>query len=179
VRGDGRHHSPEIRDTLRRIRSHGRNDDGDQVTYGHNFRMATMNAALGVAQVDKLDAMLAERQEMAAYLNDRLGDLPGVMVPRPPTDRERQYLYYNLRFDDADTQAALADHLADRGVPSRVTYQPTHLNRYYREEWGWGPGDLPVTENVAKRVLWLPFHNYLEKTELNHMVDAVRSFFEG
>ena len=170
--------SPEVRDTLRRIRSHGRNDDGDQVTYGHNFRMATMNAALGVAQVDKLDSMLAERREMAAYLNDHLGDLPGVAVPTPPTDRERQYLYYNLRFDDADTQAALADHLSDRGVPSRVTYEPTHLNRYYREEWGWAPGDLPVTEDVAGRVLSLPFHLHLDADDLDYVVDAVRSFFD-
>jgi perosamine synthetase len=169
--------SPEIRDTLRRIRSHGRNDEGRQVTYGHNFRLATMNAALGVAQVEKLDAMISEREAMASYLNDRLHDLPGVTVPTPPADRDRIYLYYNLRLDSTDTQAALAAHLADSGVPSRVTYEPVHLNRYYREEWGWGPGDLPVTEDVAGRVLSLPFHLYLDEDDLDYVVEAVRSFF--
>jgi perosamine synthetase len=169
--------SPKIRDSLGQIRSHGRNDDGEQVTYGHNFRMATMNAALGVAQAEKLEWMLSERREMAAYLNNCLEDLGGVTVPTPPSDRDRQYLYYNLRFDDADTQVALADHLAQRGVPSRVTYEPVHLNRYYREEWGWEPGDLPLTEDVAGRVLSLPFHLYLDADDLDYIVASVRSFF--
>lgn len=171
--------SSEIRDALRQIRSHGQNGNGKQVTYGHNFRMATMNAALGIAQAEKLDAMVAERETMAKDLNNRLCDLPKVTVPTPPADRERVYLYYNIRLENRDVQTALADHLKERGIPSRVTYEPVHQNSYYCEEWGWGPGDLPVTEELAGRVLTLPFHLYLTDDDLDYIADGVRSFFES
>jgi perosamine synthetase len=128
--------------------------------------------------MDKFDDIVAERGRMAAYLNDRLRDLSTVETPEPPVDRERVYLYYNLRFEDEQTQAALADFLDERGIPSRVTYKPTHLNPYYREEWGWEQGDLSVTEEVSGRVLTLPFHMDLSNDDLDTIADAVRTFFE-
>lgn len=163
---------------LNQIRSHGRNPDGTAVTRGYNFRMSSMTAALGGAQIHKFDDIVADRHRMAAYLNDRLRDLPAIETPEPPADRECVYLYYNLRFEDEQTQAALADFLDERGIPSRVTYKPTHLTPYYREEWGREQGDLPVIEEVSGRVLTLPFHMDLSDDNLDTIADAVRAFFD-
>lgn len=167
--------SAEVRDALHRIRSHGRDSGGNTVTYGYNFRMASMNAALGVAQVERIDEVISRRREMAEFLNDRLAGLSGTKAPLPPDGQERVYLYYNLRLDSRERQQRLADHLDDRGVPSRVTYETVHLTPYYREEWGYTSGDLPVTESMAGRVLSLPFHPHLENDDLEYIVEAVQS----
>jgi perosamine synthetase len=170
--------STPVRDQLYAIRNHGRDDDGRTVDYGYNFRMASMNAALGASQMSKLDWMIDERHRMATRLNDELSDLPGLSVPEPPDYCDRVYLYYNLRLESVKTQQALACYLDENGIPSRTTYDPVHLAPYYRSEWGWGEDDLPVTESMSGRVLTLPFHLYLSDDDLAYMAATVRKFFE-
>jgi perosamine synthetase len=167
----------ETAERLRLLRSHGRDADREYVTWGHNVRMSSMTAALGVAQAEKLDWMIERRREMAARLNDALRGIDGLHLPEFPDERESVYQLYNLRFDEDGIQGPLADHLDARGVPTRVTYDPVHLTRYYREEWGWEPGDLPVTERVSERILTLPFHLDLSDDDLDHVARAVRAFF--
>lgn len=169
--------STAIRNRLLRIRNHGRNEDGRTVNYGYNFRIPSMNAALGVSQMSKLDWMIDERRGMAIRLNDRLSDLPGLSVPDPQEYCERVYLYYNLRLESVETQQALSRHLDECGIPSRVTYDPVHLTPYYRSEWGWMEDDLPVTESVSGRVLTLPFHLDLSREDLEYIATVVGDFF--
>lgn len=166
-----------LRDELELIRSHGRNQAKEYVTYGHNFRMSSMTAALGVSQVAKLDEMIAERRRMAEYLNDGLADITGVQVPRFPSNRDRVYQLYNLRIDEQGVQADLQEHLNEQGISTRVTYNPVHLTKYYREQWGYQPGDLPVTEAVSNEILTLPFHLYLSDQDLDRIIEGVRTFF--
>lgn len=171
--------STETKHALERIRSHGADPDGSYVTYGYNLRMPTMCAALGVAQMDKFDFIVSRRREMATHLNDRLRDVDGLHVPEFPPERDSVYQLYNLRFEDPDVQSDLASYLDERGIPSRVTYDPVHLTPYYRTEWGYGRGDLPVTEHVSNRILTLPFHLYLTESDLNRIAGRVREFFRN
>ena len=170
--------STAVRDQLRSIRNHGRDSDGRTVDYGYNFRLATMNAALGGAQMSKLDWMIDERRRMATLLNDQLAGIEGLWLPEPPEYCDRVYLYYNIRLESAERQQALAAHLDDNGVPSRTGYDPVHLTPYYRSEWGWEEGDLPVTESMSGRLLTLPFHLDLTDTDLEYIAETVREFFE-
>jgi perosamine synthetase len=170
--------SMATRDRLRRIRNHGRDGDSRTIDYGYNFRMASMNAALGVSQMSKLDWIIDERLRMATALNDHFSDLPGISIPEPPDYCDRVYLYYNLRLESVETQQALARHLGDRGVPSRVTYDPVHLTPYYRSQWGYKEGDLRITESMSGRILTLPFHLDLSEEDLKQIAAAVQSFFD-
>ncbi len=163
---------------LRRLRSHGRDEDKEYVNYGYNFRLSSLAAALGVTQVGKLETIIDRRREMARYLNDRLDGLDDVQVPAFPAERDSVYQLYNLRFDDPAVQPALASFLDDRGIPTRVTYDPVHLTTYYREQWGYGAGDLPVTEDVSEKILTLPFHMDLDDADLDRIASAVTEFFE-
>jgi dTDP-4-amino-4,6-dideoxygalactose transaminase len=170
--------SAELRDELRLFRSHGQDDNGEYVTYGHNFRLPTMAAALGVSQVNNLEYIIGRRREMAGFLNDELRDIDLVSVPEFPPERESVYQLYNLRFDDEATRDGLREHLDDLGVPTRITYDPVHLTRFYRDR-GWTEGDLPVTEEVSNHILTLPFHLNLDDDDLTYIVDSVRSYFDG
>lgn len=168
-----------LRSELELIRSHGRNEAKEYVTYGHNFRMSSMTAALGVSQASKLDEMISERRRMAERLNDGLADVTGVQVPRFPPERDSVYQLYNLRFEENGVQSELQEHLEERGISTRVTYNPVHLTTYYREQWGYQPGDLPVTEAVSDKILTLPFHLYLSDDDLDRIIDSVQSFFSA
>lgn len=169
--------SEDVKDQLHLIRSHGCTDDGAYVTHGQNFRLSSMAAALGVTQANKLDHIIETRREMASYLNEGLRNISGVRLPEFPSERNSVYQLYNLRFDDPSIQSALAEHLDDRGIPTRVTYSPAHLTEYYREEWGYEQGDLPVTEEVSSKILTLPFHMDLDESDLDRIVEGVRSYF--
>lgn len=170
--------SRALRDDLQLLRSHGQNDDGEYVTYGHNFRMSSMTAALGVSQAEKLDFIINRRREMAAHLNDALADIESLSRPVFPPERNSVYQLYNLRVNDTETRDGFRAHLDERGIPTRVTYDPVHLTKYYREEWGYGTGDLPVTEDVSRKILTLPFHLNLSEDDLEKIATSVRSYFE-
>jgi len=170
--------SKEIRDRLRLIRSHGCTEDGTYVTFGHNFRLSSMSAALGVTQAAKLPKIIDRRRKMASVLNDGLRDIARLRVPEFPPERESIYQLYNIRLDDPSIQTPLADHLEDRGIPTRVTYEPVHLSQYYRTEWGYERGTLPVTEDVSGKILTLPFHMDLDESDLQRIIDGVRTFFD-
>jgi perosamine synthetase len=169
--------SKEVKRRLELLRSHGRNENKEYVTYGHNFRLSSISAALGVTQAKKLDYIIKERREMADYLNDCLRHIKHIQLPEFPEQRQSVYQLYNIRFDERDIQQALAAHLDDRGIPTRVTYDPVHLTTYYRQEWGYERGDLPVTEDISKKILTLPFHMDLEEPDLDRIAEGVKSFF--
>jgi len=170
--------SDEVNRRLELLRSHGCTEDGSYVTYGHNFRLSSMSAALGATQAAKLSHIIETRREMASFLNERLRGIDALYVPEFPPERESIYQLYNLRFDDPEIQGPLADHLDERGIPSRVTYSPVHLTQYYQNEWGYERGDFPVTEEVSERILTLPFHMDLDESDLERIVDGVETFFQ-
>ena len=67
------------------------------------------------------------------------------------------------------------EQLEDRGIPSRVYFTPIHLEPYYRQRFGFKPGDFPVAERVAASILALPFHTNLSDAEMDEVVDALQS----
>lgn len=169
--------SAAIRDQLHQIRNHGRDSDGRTVDYGYNFRLASMNAALGASQISKLNWMIDERRSMATTLNNRLSNISELWLPEQPEYCDRVYLYYNIRLENTEAQQALVSHLENNGIPSRTGYNPVHLTPYYRSEWGWKEGDLPTTESMSGRVLTLPFHLDLSDDDLTYITSTVRDFF--
>lgn len=135
-----------------------------------------MAAALGGSQVDKLDFLIKRRREMASYLNKKLDSIPELILPLPREDVLPVYQLYNLRFKEENVQKQLKKYLADKGIPSRVTYNPVHLTPYYQNEWGWSVGDLSVTEDVSNKILTLPFHPDLKKEDLDYMSETINDF---
>lgn len=168
-----------LRDQLKLFRSHGCSEDGSYITYGHNFRMSSMTAALGVSQTEKFDFLISERRQMAEHLNGAIDSHPPLQLPRFPPERQSVYQLYNLRFTERGIQEELADVLAEQGIPSRVSYEPVHLTPYYRQEWGYDPGDLPRTEKAARTTLTLPFHLGLDEGDLDRIAAVVNEFFQS
>ncbi len=177
--------SDETAKRLRLIRSHGRDDStqyftsnqqADYITLGYNFRMPTMLAALGLAQMAKIDTILRLRKEKADYYSEKLQGMAPEIVPFLPLEgHDHVYQLYTMR---ARMRDLLMQHLADKGVMTKIYFKPVHTTNYYSVKLKYAT-KLPVTEKVSEEVLSLPMHPAISREEIDRVVSEIRSFYEG
>ena len=139
---------------------------------GFRYPMANLHAAIGLAQLGKLDRISATRREAARYYNQQLRDVPGVVVPQTDFEDVTPFLYY-IRVP-ADQRDALRAHLKEQGIDTGIHWQPGHWFSLLKD---FRKGDLSVTDRVGKEVLSLPLHSAMEPEARQRVVDAVSSFF--
>ena len=162
---------------FRSLRNQGRDHAGawlDHVRLGYNYRLDEMSAALGVAQVERLPDLLAKRERVAQWYNDRLAHMEGVQPPfvAPYTTKMSWFLYV-VRLDARYNRGRVIAALEERGVPARPYFKPIHLQPFYRE-LGYRPGTLPVTENVSQSTLALPFFGGLSEAQVDYVCDQLQ-----
>ncbi|MFM9149378.1 MAG: DegT/DnrJ/EryC1/StrS family aminotransferase [Solirubrobacterales bacterium] len=163
---------------VRSERNQGRAPDMSQMDHtglGFNYRMSDIAAAIGVAQMERIDELLARRAEVAALYSERLGSIPGLTLPQPGEGRARRswFVYTVMVADGVDRDAVIAGR-ASSGGPSKAYLPSAHLFPQF-EEFGYGPGDFPVAESASARSLALPFHAGLTEGD----VDRIAAALEG
>ena len=143
----------------RSIRQHGQGDGKyDIVRVGLNSRLDTLQAAVLLAKLPAFDAEIDARERVAALYDSVLAGAVG--LPGRLPQRRSTWAQYTIRLDRRDeVQVALAG----QGIPTAIHYPvPMHLQPAYRG-WGEGPGSLPVSERLSRRVLCLPMHADLDE----------------
>jgi perosamine synthetase len=173
-----------IYERLKLIRSHGRVDDDnyfranermDYVTLGYNFRMSNIVAALGIAQLEKVDKLIAMRREKAALLTAKLRrDVSVVIPPNPPNGYHHVYQMYTVEAPQRDD---LMRSLADKGIAAKVYFEPVHLTHFYKQVLKYAE-KLPTTEEVAQRVVTLPMYPTLGNEDIGFIVDEIKHFYD-
>lgn len=139
---------------------------------GFKCHMNDITAAIGLVQLAKLDAANERRRAIRSRYDLAFADLPGLRTPAPQPFPSASHNYV-VRLDRRDD---LNVHLRDRRIASGVHYLPVHLQPYYRDRYS---ADVPVTEEVWKRLLTLPMYPDLSEEDLLRVVDAVREFFRA
>jgi len=162
---------------LRSLSNQGRDDDGtwmNHVRLGYNYRLDEMSAALGLAQLGRIDEILDRRARVAGWYNERLAAMNAVRAPyvAPETTRMSWFVYV-VRLDERIDRDALMAALEADGVPSRPYFVPIHLQPLYRERFGHRPGDFPVTEQVARTTLALPFFTDMSEGQVDYVCDRL------
>jgi perosamine synthetase len=169
---------PYWAELMQSLRNQGRGDGGTGYAsdrLGYNYRLDEMSAALGVAQLKRLDRLLAQRQAVAARYGEMLRHVPGVTVKRTLASTTRvSWFVFVIHLDPRIDRDRVIEQLETRGIPSRVYFTPIHLEPYYRKRFGFRPGDFPVAERVAASILALPFHTNLSDAEIDEVVDALQ-----
>lgn len=164
--------SDEIDESCRVMRQHGMRRRYYHDELGFNFRMTDIHAAIGLAQLGKLQTYNKKRQENAAFLNARL---KGVTVPYTPPGFEHVYHQYTVRVPDG-RRDALREYLKEQEIGSEVYYPvPIHKQSFYMRQLGYNDY-LPETEKAAAEVLSLPVHPSLTQSDLEKIVQAVNTF---
>jgi dTDP-4-amino-4,6-dideoxygalactose transaminase len=170
-------------DFMRALRNQGRavGDTWLQHTYlGYNYRLDEMSAALGTAQMARLDELLNKREQVAAWYTERLAEMPEVETPsvEPFTTRMSWFVYVAL-FDKSVDRDGLANALEARGVPVRPYFAPIHLQPYMIKRFGYRPGDFPVTEDLGSRGLALPFSGVMSEAQVERVCQTLRAVLRG
>jgi perosamine synthetase len=163
---------PVIDEKCRVIRQHGMRRRYYHDELGYNFRMTDLHAAIGLAQLKKLDKFNAQRQANAKFLSE---NLKGVAVPHIPDGLSHVFHQYTIRVADGKRDA-LRTYLNEHGVGSEVYYPvPIHQQSFYVSDLGY-KDSLPETEKAALDVLSLPVHAALSASDLETIVSAVNEF---
>jgi perosamine synthetase len=167
---------PEVAALLRSERNQGRAPDMgwlDHAGLGFNYRLSDLAAALGVAQLEKLDSMLARRRHVASLYEQGLAEVPGVRTPLAGRgDELRSWFVYAVSLaDGADRDAAIAG-LAEQGVASKAYLPCIHLFPHLRE-LGYREGQFPVAEAASARSLALPFFPSMSESQVARVCEAL------
>ena len=169
----------EIAFMARSLRNQGRDPDAGWLQHtrlGFNFRLSDINCALGVVQMRRLDEILAKRARVAEWYRRRLADEPRVGMMRVPGDVRISWFVMVVRLSDEYSQQDrddILEKLRAAGVGCSNYFTPIHLQPFY-EQFGYQPGDFPITEALSARTLALPFHNRLSEAEVERVVSELQ-----
>lgn len=164
--------SDDIADKCRLWRNIGQRKPYDYACAGFNYRMPAMNAAMGIAQLDRLPQFTEARRKNAQMLNDLLGNVKHLRIPEENQSALHVYNQYTVLAENRD---GLQKHLASGNIGANIYYpQPLHSLSTFNEK-----ADCPVTDRVTKEVLSLPVHPALAENDVHAVAEAVKNFYRG
>ncbi len=171
----------DIARLCRSLRNQGRDGDGGWLAHprlGYNYRISDINCALGIAQLCRIEEIIAVRARVQILYRERLADEPRVRLQEVHPDVEMSWFVFVVRlsdeYDQADRDRILTE-LAARGVGCSNYFAPVHLQPFYVERHGYRPGDFPVCEALAERTIALPFHHELTEKDVDRVCNELRS----
>jgi perosamine synthetase len=179
--------SPEMAEDLRSERNQGRNPDMSKIDHdrlGFNYRLSDVSAAIGVAQLEKLDRMLADRARVAATYTETLSELGGapagdddpdaLVLPCANRGQERRsWFVYVVQLPAAADRDGVIEALAADGIQSKAYLPCIHLMPFYKDRFGFSGGEFPVAERVAERSVALPFYPAMSESEVERVCKAL------
>lgn len=178
--------SVDTYEKLKLIRSHGRaetanyfssTDYMDYVTLGYNFRMSDITAALGIAQLEKIDRVIEMRRGNAKMLSTKLSRIAEIEVPHPPDSFSHVYQMYTIKVKEGRKERdALSAYLGKKGIMTKVYFPPVHFTHFYKNKLGYNC-ELTITEMVSQQVLTLPMYPTLTEDEIDYIADSIAAFF--
>jgi perosamine synthetase len=173
-------HSEDEWRQLRSLRNQGRAYEGgswfDHVRLGFNYRWTDIQAAIGIAQLEKLDDILRRRSEVAARYGELLGGVEGVetLLADDPDHRRSWFVYVVKLAPELDRDGVMND-LRRQGVAVAEYVPCIHLQPYMRERYRFAEGLCPVAEATSRHTLALPFATALAADDQERVVEALRA----
>lgn len=162
---------------LKSLANQGRADSGgwlEHARLGFNYRMSDVTAAIGVAQLERLDDLLARRSAAAARYAELIADVPGVTTMlADDADHRRSWFVYPVRLDASIDRERVIEALAGDGIQTSRYLPSIHLQPYMRERYGFREGQCPVSEEASRRLLSLPFFTDISAGDQERVVDAL------
>jgi perosamine synthetase len=147
----------------------------DHDRLGFNYRLSDIAAAIGVGQVERLPSLLEARANAAALYADALRDLD---LTLPSAANRSWFVYVALLPDGVDRDATIVK-LGEMGVEAKPYLPSIHLMSFYRERFGWREGQFPVSEDVSRRSLALPFFPGISESQVARVADALTQLLPG
>ncbi len=168
---------PAVKVRIDSERNQGRAPNMDWLDHdrlGFNYRLSDVACAIGLAQLDRLEAMLAGRARVAALYRSALGGIEGLQLPCPDADGNRRgWFVFVVQLPRGVDRDGIVRSLAAHAVPSKPYFPAVHLMSFYRERFGHREGEFPVCEDVAARSIALPFFPEMSESQVTRVAEAL------
>ena len=177
----------EVAEGVRSERNQGRAPDMSQVEHdrlGFNYRLSDLQAAIGIAQVERIGELLNARDNVAALYRERLTQLGAeplgeededdlILPCENSGDERRSWFVFVVQLPAGTDRDALISKLAEKGIASKAYLPCIHLLPPYRERFGFRGGEFPIAERVADRSLALPFFTSMNESQVDRVCTAL------
>jgi perosamine synthetase len=146
----------------------------DHDRLGFNYRLSDIACALGLAQLERLDGMLAGRARVAALYREALAAVDGLELPCPDSGGNRRgWFVFVVQLPPDSDRDETVRALGERAIPSKPYFPSIHLMSYYRERFGHREGEFPICEDVAARSVALPFFPDMTEGQVDRVAAAL------
>jgi len=167
---------------MRSMRNQGRAPGDTWLTHtylGYNYRLNELSAALGAVQMTRLDELINKREQVVHWYMDHLENIQGVQGPQVvPSTTRMSWFVFVVRFDPEIHRDTVVNRLKEKGIPARPYFMPIHLQDYMRERFGYRQGDFPVTEDLGRRGLALPFSSVMTQEQVGEVCKTLQEVME-
>lgn len=164
---------PQLAEQIRLLRNHGLNRNKDLVALGFNSRLDNLQAALLNVNLRYFEADIKRRRQIALHYHAGLKDCDGLKLPRPPQDSGYFDVFSSYPVLCANRDQLLG-YLRQKHIECFIHWEkPLHRNEHIQL----GQFDLPMTEQVAREVLSLPIHPFLDDQQCEYVVASIKAFF--
>lgn len=176
---------------LRQLRDHGaRLSDLDREVHskpyemaefdklGFNYRMTDIQAALGLAQLEKLNRFVSERARIARRYEDAFSTIDWLKTPKEPEQGTHGWQAYVVYVDPETAPKSRNEimlSLAEKGIGTRPGTHAVHSLTYYRDKYSIQPNDFPNSLSAANNCMAIPLHNKLTDDDVGYVIDAIKS----
>lgn len=166
-----------IAKTVRMLRNYGREKGGYSHQFlGYNFHLSDINCALGIAQLSRIETLIAKRAKIIAFYRRALKGHDGIsFYEAPPSARVSWFSAIALLADryTEKQRDALLRMLAKKGIDCRNYYPPIHLQPFYQKQFRYKKGDFPCAESYASRTIGLPLYPLLSVRQLSYVTKTL------
>lgn len=148
---------------------------------GFNYRISDLQCALGLSQLKKADAFIRSRREIARQYDEELSNRGPITVRKTPSGKRHSYHLYVIEIDFKGAgmdRATVMKALGRLGVGTQVHYIPVHLQPYYSERFGYGPGDYPEAEGYYSRALSIPIYPKMGQADIEKVIASLKGIFQ-
>jgi dTDP-4-amino-4,6-dideoxygalactose transaminase len=136
--------------------------------------MSDLQAAVGVAQMRKLDGLIARKREMAARMTELLDDVDGITLPREPGWGGHIFQSYVVLLDEGLDRDGVIGRMREQGIETTLGTYALHVQPFFAGAYGYEPGDLPESYRAFRQSLTLPLYPQLRESDLERIAGALR-----
>lgn len=179
----------DVAKQLRLLINHGRAMDGswlDQLQLGHNFRLSEVQAAIGVAQMGRIEQIVSQRRQVALVYDQLLSDEPRISVPGHQDKRNQTSLFcYNIQLNCSDLtdenhtiRGRVVSEMANQNIQCGRYFAPLHQQPFWQTQLKLRKGGFPICDDLASRSLSLPFFTGITVAEQTRVIDCLLSIMD-
>lgn len=170
----------KVASLCRSMRNQGRGEGDEWLQHsrlGYNYRISDINCALGIAQLERIESIMAKRERVARMYEIRLSTLKAIQLPCSSAEMKRSWFVYVIVMADnytAENRNKILQKMKERGIGCSNYFTPIHLQPFYRNMFGFDKGDFPITEHISERTIALPFYSNIREQEINFVVQSLK-----